>query len=232
MAATWPSLLRPTRPLIRFMIQNPSRSGGVSLNGMEQTVASGAERWQAQGSFLCLGKAAILDFERFLVEMSGRGNEVAVPTYSGRQANWPLQYHNGAPTGRVLHPGNTRNKALNGTAYADAEIPSASEIVATAGAASLNATSIVITVTQGRAIAAGQLFGIGQRLYRAMTVTAPVAGAQTVTFRPKLRAAVSGGATVLFTRPVCLMKFASDDQGQELDILSGGPVTLNFVEAF
>lgn len=235
MAANWPTFLRPTRPLIRFILQNPSRSGGVALNGMEQTVSSGAERWRASGAFLCYGKDAVLQFERFLTEMLGRSGEVNVPTFSGYHANWPNEYVGGdvtKPTGRVLHPGITRRKSLDGTAFEDPEVPTASEIIATAGSASLAATSIVITVTQGRAIRIGQLFGIGSRLYRAYAVTTPVAGAQTVDFRPKLRIAVTAGATVRFSRPVCVMKFASDDEGSELDPFFGGPVVLNFVEAF
>lgn len=223
---TFPGLAR-ARKSPQFMLQNPSRSGGIALNGQEQTVSSGAERWRATIPLFVTGRAALLEFHAFIASMLGQAGEVLVPTFSGRFANWPLETFNGELTGRVLHPGITRRKSLDGTIYEDPEVPSTSAITATAGAASLGATSIVITVSQGQAMQPGQLFGIGQRLYRALTVS----GA-TVTFRPKLRVAVTSGTAVLLTRPLCLMKFASDDEGADLDHLFGGPVTLNFVEAF
>lgn len=231
MSIAWPSLSLPQLPP-RFVLQNPTRSGGAALNGMEQTIASGAERWRALGTFKVFGKAAMLEFEAFLTAMLGRAGEVEVPTFCGRLANWPLETHLGQATGRVLHPGITRNKALDGTAYEDPEIPAASEIIAqTAAAAALGATTITIHISQGSPLNAGQLFGIGDRLYRSISVT-PSASNVIVTFRPKLRAAVAGATSIKLTRPVCLMKFASDDEGRDLDTLRGGVVSLEFIEAF
>lgn len=231
MAVTFPSLAKPVEPP-RFVLQNPSRSGGVALNGMEQTVTSGAERWRASGSFMVMEKEAILQFDAFLTAMLGRAGEVELPTFSGRSANWPIEEYNGRPTGRVLHPGITRRPELNGTAYEDPEVPASSEIIAqTVGSAALGATSLTMQITQGSPFMPGQMFGIGQRLYRALAVT--LSGNFTgVAFRPKLRAAVPAATLVRLSRPVCLMKFASDDEGSDLDTLFGGPVTLNFVEAF
>lgn len=231
MPVTWPSLSPPTAPL-RFTLQNPSRSGGVALNGMEQTVASGAERWRAYGAFNVFGKAAMLQFDAFLTEMLGRAGETEVPTFSGRLANWPLELHLGQETGRVLHPGITRRKELDGTVYEDPEVPAASEIIAqTVSSAALGATSITIIISQGSPLVAGQLFGIDDRLYRAYSVT-PSGSNLVVSFRPKLRVAVASATTVKLSRPVCLMKLASDDEGRELGTLRGGVVGLEFIEAF
>lgn len=101
---TWPSLLKPTRPVIRFTLQNASRTGGVALNGQEQVISSGAERWRATGAFRLRGVTAALQFEDFVTQMLGRSGTVNVPTFSGRFANWPVE------NGIVLSPWVTRDR--------------------------------------------------------------------------------------------------------------------------
>lgn len=228
MAETFPSLLRPIGSPPRFFPEHQSRSGGAALNGTEQTVASGAERWHCRGAWLARGKDAILQVEAFLAAMDGRSNEAIVPAFSGRLVNWPVDAF-----GRVLHPGFTRRDELDGTAYADPEIPTASAVNATLNAnAALRAVQIAINMTQGSAIRAGQYFTIANRLYRIRTIVSVVGSVTTLTFRPTLRAAALSGAAVIFTRPVCTMKFASDDQGAEFDTFRGGAISLEFVESF
>lgn len=228
MPETFPPLLRPVGGPPKFMLENPSRSGGIALNGMEQTMASGAERWRCSGVWRAFGKSAILQFEAFLANMNGRAGEVLVPTFSGRIANWPIDTY-----GRVLDPGFTRNKLLDGTAYEDPAVPPISEIVATLGASvAIRVTQLSINMTQGSAIRAGQLFGLANRVYRIRSIVSVVGTVTTVTFGPPLRAAATLGAAITFTRPVCLMKFATDDQGSEFDTGFGGQVSLEFVETF
>lgn len=228
MPETFPPLLRNVGGPPRFFLENISRSGGVALNGMEQTVASSAGRWRCRGTWRALGKSAILQFEAFLANMDGRAGEVLVPTCSGRTANWPVDIY-----GRVLDPGFTRNKLLDGSAHESPAIPSASEIVTTLNSSvAVHVTQLTINMTQGSAIRAGQLFGLANRLYRVRSIMSVVGSVTTVTFGPPLRAAATVGAAITFTRPLCTMKFASDDQGSEFDTGRGGLVSLEFVEAF
>lgn len=228
MAETFPPLLRPVVAPPRFTLDNPSRSGGVALNGMEQTVSSGAERWRCRGTWRAFGKDAVLQVEAFLANMNGRSGEALVPTFSGRIANWPVDAY-----GRVLHPGNTRDKNLDGTAYENPAIPPSSAVTAVLSAnAALRAVQIGINMTQGSVIRAGQLFGLANRLYRIKTIVSVIGSVTTVTFQPPLRVAALTGAAITFTRPLCTMKFASDDQGAEFDTGRGGVLSLEFVEAF
>lgn len=228
MAETFPPLLRPVGGPPRFMVVNNSRSGGVALNGMEQTVSSDSGRWNCRGTWRAFGKSAILQFETFLANMNGRAGEALVPTFSGRTTNWPVDVY-----GRVLDPGFTRNKLLDGTAYADPAVPPISEVVATLNASvAVHVTQLAINMTQGSAIRPGQLFGLANRLYQVRTIVSVVGVVTTLTFRPSLRAAATLGAAITFTRPICTMKFASDDQGAEFDTGRGGLVSLEFVESF
>lgn len=230
---TWPDLLTPTRPVLRFTLQNPTRSGGVALNGQEQVIYSAAERWQAKGAFYIRGREAALQFESFLTAMGGRSGVVAVPTFSGRFVNWPVE------NGVMLTPRVARDPGLDGTVYqepginATGSVPAASVVSATIfNALAVGDTSCEIIVSQGGLIQAGQLFGFtSNHVHRAITASEPFDGAQVVTFRPKVRVSRIAGSVVRVHRPLCDMRFASDDEGQDFDGW-GGPVTMNFVEAF
>ncbi len=112
---------------------------------------------------------------------------------AGARASWPLDAY-----GRTLHPGFTRDKTLDGTDYEDPAIPASSEIVATLDAnAALRATQIVVDVTQGEPLIAGQYLGIANYLHLITHVVDVVGTVQTVGIAPTLRSAALAGATVL-----------------------------------
>jgi hypothetical protein len=184
----WPSVLKPQD--FGYFPINPDISGGVAPDGSEQVVASPGPRWGASMTLPVTNKDKVLAVRSLRTRLKGRAVPVQLPNFDGKRLSWPEQTFNGNLTGVILTPGVTRNKALDGTAYEDPEIPTASEIVAvTIVPAALRATSIAVTVSPGGELIAGQQFGIGERLYEIGSLTIDASGGgitnYTLTFQPR-----------------------------------------------
>lgn len=226
----WPSDLKPIS--WGFWPENADRSGGVTMAGGEQVVTSPGGRWRASGLFAVRTKAQVLALRALALNAQGRANNILVPGFDGRRLSWPLEAYNGELTGRILTPGVTRRRQLDGTIYEDPEIPAASAIHATVNTnAAIRATTLLINRTQGAAFVAGQFFGIGTRLYGIASIAGVAGAVTTCVIWPPLRAAATATTPVLFTRPVCVMRLA-DPQGllKELQLLSFADLQVEFVE--
>lgn len=86
-----------------------------------------------------------------------------------------------------------------------------STIDVTAGAASLRATSLDLTLSYCGALIGGESFSIehddvGWRLYEIATVDYADDTHATVTFNPPLRGDIAGGTPIEFDRPRCVMR--------------------------
>lgn len=223
----WPPSLRPSSS--GYWIENAARGGGPAANGGEQFVTSIAHRFRFRGTFGIRRWDQALAAQAFFTALDGMANVTLVPAFQGRYANWPRDPR----TSVLLSPCRTRRRSLDGTIYQDPDVPPASRILATCAAAAVGATSIAITVTQGEPLRPGQLFGIGERLYRIGRITATAGATQTVDFRPRLREAAADGRIVLLDRPVCRMRQAQPDQcPQDLDAAGHSDLTLEFIEDF
>ncbi|MEF2551986.1 hypothetical protein VQ042_11545 [Aurantimonas sp. A2-1-M11] len=224
MATAWPAGIYPRN--ISFAIQNVSRSGGVSTNGQEQIVGSGAGRWMAQLAGIPIkDDDAILTWRAFHIGLRGRAGTVLVPAFDWFRANWPKDAY-----GRTLDPTFTRRRQLDGTQFEDPEIPTQSQVNATfAAPAARRATTVQITVSQGTPIKAGQYFSPSAGRLHLVT---SLINATTFTIEPPLRDAVTLGQSVDFTRPTCEMRLMSDDDGRlGLEVARWGFVDLSFVES-
>lgn len=230
----WPSALKPVD--FGFSLVEADVSGGQAIGGGEQFVASAGPRWEASMTLNLTNDAQVLALRALRVRLNGRVVPVKLPNFDGRRLSWPEQVNvDGDPTGVILHPGNTRNRILDGTDYADPEIPAASEIAATLHTnAALHATTATIAVTQGERLIPGQQFGIADRLYEIGTVedfASDLVVAYIVTFLPPLRAAALAGAPVLFTRPYNLMRCLNLAQElRRLELLRFATLALEFSE--
>lgn len=230
----WPPLLRPTD--FGYHPVNFDVSGGAAPDGSEQIVASPSPSWRASMTLSVQRKEEVLALRALRTQTKGRAIPVLLPNFDGQRLSWPPQMFNGAPTGIVLSPDAARDPRLDGTAYADPEIPDESEIVAKLDAdAALRATTIAIVVSQGGEILPGQQFGIAQRLHELGTVVTGDTDGDgthyTVTFQPPLRAAASDGDDVLFTRPLCLMRCLNlNDEMKKLELLRFATLNLEFAE--
>lgn len=226
-ALAWPSVLKPQEVL--FHLESQSRSGGQSTSGIEQVVTSLAARWRASIRIAITNDAQILAARAFVSRLGGRVGTVLVPVFDARRASWPVDAY-----GRALHPGFTRDKTLDGTAYEDPAIPTESEIVAEASVgAAIRTSQVAINVVQGEPLLAGQYFGVGNYLHLITEIVSAVGTIQTVNFVPSLRVAVSAAAILTLTRPLCEMRLAADSVGElALRNLRFGQLDLEFVEAF
>lgn len=234
-SASWLPAIFPRSAM--FHLEHQTRSGGASISGAEQIVASPAARWRARLSMPVVTENAVLSWRAFVASMHGRAGTVLVPRfehYGPKDANGkrfdPMM---SAPWGGVegQFDGDGLTFDLSGFAQDD------STVYATiAESAAINASEIVVEYADGiDGIRPGQYFGIGNRLYLAHSVWQEDVGEPThIRFSPWLREAVSEGDTVIIDKPVCLMRFAQDVTGElELDFgrwASQG--TLELVESF
>lgn len=232
----WSSALKP-RDFGYHLIETDV-SGGAALAGGEQFVFSPGPRWGASMTLLIQNKEMVLAVRSLRAQLKGRAVPVQLPNFDGKRLSWPVQIHetsvsgSGVSTGVVLTPRVTRNRALDGTIYADPEIPTASEILATVNTnAALRATTLLINKTQGEALIAGQQFGIGERLYEIATITGVAGAVTTVTLTPPLRAAAVATTVVKFTRPICLMRCLNlNEELRKLELMRFATLNLEFAE--
>lgn len=222
-----PAVLKPRDVL--FALTSQTRGGGQPTSGPEQVVTSYSSRWRATMTFSLMTDAQILAARALIARLIGRVGTLLVPVFDARRASWPVDAQ-----GRTLHPGFTRDRSLDGTIYEAPAIPTESEIVATVDtSAALRAIQLAVEVTQGEPLIAGQYLGLGNYLHIITHVIGTAGTVQTLGIAPSLRAAVSAGATVKLTRPVCEMRLAADDVGEVLlRNLRFGQLDLDLVEAF
>lgn len=87
---TWPSSLIPSTE--KWAIQNTSRSGGVSIVGSEQIVASGAGRWTASLSIPIKKPDQVLAARALLAGLDGRAGSVLVGPLEVSRAPWIVDW--------------------------------------------------------------------------------------------------------------------------------------------
>lgn len=200
-----------------------SRSGGRTISGIEQVVQSSSEFWIASIGFKIRNGKQILAYRALQARQWGRAAEWIIPAcpqpsvpleppladYSWSD-DWSEDFSIGpAPT--IVPPG---EGALITT-------------LAARGARSVTMEFQDATFTP----LPGMFFSIGDRLYSIGTVTPSGVRTFTVTFAPGLRAAAPVDAVVEFSSPRCLMRLATDDEGQlDLEQLRMSEQKLNFVE--
>lgn len=229
-AIQWPVPILPRQ--VHFTPAVQSRSGGLSLNGSEQVLISDAGRWQAKVVVALRGESSNLAMRAFLAQMAGRAGTVLVPKWdmfrpvdaNGRKLS---QVHAVDYEDDTSSDGGAFNFDLSGLGQID--MPSAQ--LATSAAS--GSTEIAITLIDGPGPQPGHYFGIGSRLYLASHVwQESIGGATKVRFWPRLRSAAPNGAPVILDKPVCLMRFASDDVGGDmLNRRGSGSMVLELVEA-
>lgn len=204
----WPDLLTPKR--IKFNISPRSRSGGASISGQEQVVASGAGIWTATlGEIPVVTPQQVRMMRALATLLQGKVGMIRVPCYDALQAPWPVV--NGVPQTEIPPQPHGDN-----TFFSDGSGYHQTQIVVRARAAAAGASQITVDVERAGAIQDGNRFSIGNRLYGITFVSpGPDAGSLVLQVFPPLRDAVATGDVCNFDRPVCLMRLATDS---ELDI--------------
>lgn len=224
-AITWPSAIFPAKAL--FHPENQSRSGGLSLTGSEQFTVSNAGRWRAKLTMPLLSDQSILSWRSFVSLMEGRAGTVLVPKWD----NYGVRDSNGREMSEVQTIGfddGGLNFDLSGFSQSDDVLHAQLAIPAAAGA-----TQLSIIVNDGPGPRPGQYIGIGDRLYLVQLAWEVVEGGPIqAQVWPRLRRSAAMAERVILDRPVCLMRFASDQTGElDLDMGRWGAPGLELVEA-
>ncbi|MBW8639002.1 hypothetical protein K1W69_17530 [Hoeflea sp. WL0058] len=206
-----------------------SLSGGASISGRTQVVASDAGVWVATlSSIPVTDRDEVLAWRAIEAYCDGRLNAIDVPLPDYEQAYAPfgadLSYE--ALFAPVSHG--------DGSYFSDGSGYVSSVIDVTAGGdLALGATSMTAVVTYAPRLQPGQVFSFdhtnkGPRWYQVKSWDTETSA---MTFRPPLREAVTSGATLNFDRPTCRMRLRSDD-AMRLDLRqpAWGNPSVEFIE--
>lgn len=193
-----------------------------SISGAETIVPAMGGRWEVDCSFVIRGEAAQLEWQAFLAQMEGRIGTTLVPI----RTRFRPKDRDGhaAPSCQIAGLADAQTWEHFGFENA----PTAT--MALAEPASLRATTIRVTGGNTTGIRPGQYFSLGERLYRVQHHWQTQDGVSNLMIQPPLRQALTT-ATLILDRPVCLMRFASEDEGPFDQLLDRMPrVTCRFVE--
>lgn len=228
----WPINILPFQSVM-FARMNITRSGGQSVTGIEQIVASSFEQWQARVTVKIHKPSQVLTYRAMMAQKKGRASEWIVPACSGFERL-------GTPAAGGFYPVigvPTVDRSTLGdlSPFADdGEVGTSLVLGTVATGASPQSTSLSVHMSSsGQAPLPGQYFTSKDRLYEIGTVTNTGTDQYTLTFSPPLRVLVVAGDTIDFSRPHCLMRLKTDAEGMlDLDMLRFASVSLEFVEVF
>ena len=158
----WPPTLPEQQIMFHPMV--PSRSGGMSVSGVEQVIASSAGFWRADIVFHVKRSGQTrpgnqhLAWRAMLANLEGRTNPFFIGPCDHANAPAAIAGEDDLGPYHITHSDDA--PFSDGTYYA--QYATSAHVVANA-AAGVNA--ITIWVEAGHIPEAGQYFGIGQRLY-------------------------------------------------------------------
>lgn len=216
----WPQVLVANAET--FRIDARTRSGGETISGREQVVASGLGRWVARLTVPLHTPAKIRAMRSLLARLDGRTNAVRIGPCDCRNGNRLIPVVGDIPySDRSLHG--------DGAGFGQGGIAPAMAEAAAAGATTIRILngSTVLPVLEG------SFLGVGGYLHVVVGVD-PEPGEETVLdIRPKLRAAAAVGAPVEWCRARAPMRLSADDSGAfELQLARIGTATLDLVEVW
>lgn len=219
----WPRALCP----LDFTIhpQATVKTGGRTMTGVEQIVASGAMFWRASFSFRVRSRDNILLWRAIQAKLRGRENVLRMGPFDFGRGPARIEGGSGLPT-TVTHSDFATFDDLSEyeQSFTDARV----SVVAAARDTTLTATVTGYT----SAIQPGQFVSIDDRLYLLESVSTPSAGVRTLGIYPGLRSAAGVGTKIDFDRPLGRWRIASEDSGEmSLDMLKLSVVSINLVEA-
>lgn len=218
MTIQWPrKLLPPQAPMFHPRGMNIS---GPIADGAADVISGDAGFWVATfGSVVVTTRERIITFNAIASMLEGRLYPILVPYCHAYQPVDDSAIHEAVP-----HSDGTFFS--DGTGY----VGSGTSIMITADRPERAVTGSV-TIIHGDTLQPGQVFSFDERMYRLSSVVYTSDTAANIKWHPPLREAVSAGAELEFTRPVCRMRLASDDEMMlTLDMNRRGFPTVNFVE--
>ena len=218
-----------------------TRSGGPTVTGAEQVVASSSGRWGATLSFevghgvgmidaAARDADSVLAWRAVLALLEGRTNILLIGPYD--KYNAPAAIAGTAYGGRTLHSDDmTFNDASQ---YQQGETPAR-----VAAAYAVGATSVTVDMLAGHSPEPGQYFSILDRLFliKSAVLSTTVADRWALGVWPPARVAITAAQVAAhlhaeFDEPRCKMRMAQDSTGQlALRQLYRSSPTFELVEA-
>lgn len=224
MTLRWPLDILPPREIVADIAPR-SMAAPAAVSGVQQVVASDAGLWKvAFGGIPVVNGNAVLTWRAIAATLEGRIQPILVPLSHWYQPEPPNAEALGLwePVG---HSDNTR--FTDGTGYRG----SVNDVRLLSAVASRAVSAMFNVYAAGAKMQPGQIFSLGERLYRLRTVTWTSATVAAVTFRPPAREAAVAGQRVELDDPVCRMRLASDaEMDLPLDYGRWSFPTVNFIE--
>lgn len=217
----WPEkVLRPRD--VAFDIAPRSLAAPSSVSGNTQVVASDAGIWKVSfGGVVVTSRTEVLAWRGVAASLEGRLTPILVPFCRGYQ---PVPTDSDGLYDTVPHSDDSPHD--DDTEYQGQVID-----VTLASSPAVRAVSANITIGYADTIQPGQMFSLGERMYRLKTVVYTSDTAAAITFRPPLREAATSGDRLELDDPVVRCRLASDD---EMDLPLDGRrralPTVNFIE--
>lgn len=221
MRATFPHQLLWQDVTPRFV--GASLESQRSISGVETIVPTMSGHWEVDCALAIHDEAGQLAWQAFLAQMEGRIGTTLVPLRTRARP----KDRNGR--GTPVHGIADLAGAQTWEHFAFESAPVAT--MALAAAAPLRATTIKVAGGNTTGLRPGQFFSLGERLYRVQHHWQDADGTSNLMIQPPLRQALATAALVL-DRPVCLMRFATEEDGKFDHLQDRMPhVTCRFVEA-
>lgn len=225
----WPPALRFSEVMLE--LRGLSRSGGQSLYGQEQIVASPAARWVGSMTVPVADRSygpkdrqdAVLAWRH--MKSGGRASVILVPASDGRG---PAHRGRAVPCSYTV-PHSDKSTFSDGSGYSQSFTAGV-----LAAPAAMNATELLITIGNNLRLLPGMRFSMpGGRLHEISDIIAWDGGVTwAIRISPWTTAAWPAGTALDFDRPVCRMRLASDDTGSlSLSLNRFATPTIEFVEA-
>lgn len=209
---TLPDWTRPTSEA--WWVENADRSGGPSVVGTEQIVASGSSRWRATQTFEVY-REKIVPIRGLLTGLRGRSGTYLTGPYD--MLGTPLAV--GTPADQGLYDTGLVDPMTRG-------FPSGTDVVGTMTAsAALRAYQVSFTLQANRMPFVGNWIGLRRRMHNLIAVAKNGDGSWTCEVEPLLREPLPSGEPVVFNRPVCLMRLNTALSADALRVMGGSHVT-------
>jgi hypothetical protein len=200
-----------------------SRSGGVSLGGLERSTRTDRGWWAIDFKAVSLYTVAQRRMWNALrITLCGTAGQVAVPAWSFDTAPWLP-----GTNGYVL------STHSDGTTFSDdSEYSQPQSVVEMAVAAALGDTAVTLRIVGGIDELTGTRFSYNHALYELGIPTVVDGDEWTMPVFPAIRAPIPADALLNFTLPTCLVKLATD-RAMDVSLTAGNfdRADVSFVEA-
>lgn len=213
-----------------FRVVGASSEPQQSVGGAFSVQPRLGAHWVGSVTFMVTNESSTLALQAFVAGMEGMLGTTSVPVYQRygpRDAQLRTADQSGAVLGDAYPFEGFGSQAAEPWGFGG--VPAISGTLATN--APMRAAEIVISPTNYKDLRPGHDFTIAGRMYRAINIW-PDGANDRVRITPPLRDAALAGDVVVMDKPVCQMRFASENEGQLVyELQPGGQVTMNFVEA-